>query len=150
MKNRKRPLTILMADDDQDDCLLVTNAFGESEFPCELRIVNDGMELMDYLHQRGMYSDAALSPRPAFILLDLNMPKKDGREALIEIKADADLKTIPIVILTTSKEPSDIAFCYGAGAAAFIVKPHSFDGLVEVVDLLGKYWFRMVELPNEH
>ncbi len=149
MRNRKRPVIILMADDDRDDCLLVEDAFKEAGFPCEIRFVGDGMELMDYLKHQDKYSDTRLSPRPALVLLDLNMPRKDGREALAEIKSDPDLRMIPIVVLTTSREPSDIAFCYAAGAAAFIVKPQSFDDLIEVVELLGNYWLKMVELPHE-
>ena len=143
----KNPITILMADDDQDDCLLVSKAFKASRLCNDLRFVKDGEELMDYLHQRGKYADKALSPRPGLILLDLNMPKKDGREALREIKRDPDLRAIPIVVLTTSKEEEDVLRSYDLGANSYVTKPVTFQGLVDVVKSLGTYWFEIVELP---
>ncbi len=103
---------------------------------------------MDYLHQRGKYADTALAPRPGLILLDLNMPKKDGREALKEIKGDPDLRAIPIVVLTTSKEEEDVLRSYDLGANSYITKPVTFQGLVDVVKSLGSYWFEIVELPG--
>jgi arylsulfatase A-like enzyme len=105
-------------------------------------------ELMDYLKRRGKYADPALSPRPGLILLDLNMPRKDGREALAEIKADPDLQTIPVVVLTTSKADEDIYRSYSVGASSFITKPVSFEGLVDVIRTVGHYWFEIVELPK--
>jgi CheY-like chemotaxis protein len=142
-----RTITILMADDDEDDCLLVKKAFKTSKICNDLRFVSDGEELMDYLHQRGKYKNADQAPRPGLILLDLNMPKKDGREALKEIKEDAELREIPVVVLTTSKEDEDVLKSYGLGANSYITKPVTFEGLVEVVKSLGKYWFEIVELP---
>ncbi len=115
-----------------------------------LRFVEDGEELLDYLYQRGKYTDPANAPRPGLILLDLNMPKKDGREALQEIKADPGLRQIPIVVLTTSKAQEDIYRTYDLSASAFITKPVSFESLVEVMKSLGKYWFEIVELPPEN
>lgn len=141
-------ITILMADDDQDDCLLVGKAFQASRLCNDLRFVKDGEELMDYLHQSGKYADTALAPRPGLILLDLNMPKKDGREALREIKGDPDLRAIPIVVLTTSKEEEDVLRSYDLGANSYITKPVTFQGLVDVVKSLGSYWFEIVELPG--
>lgn len=140
-------MTILMADDDEDDCLLALEAFAESRLANELRFVKDGEELMDYLYQRGKYTDLSKSPRPVLILLDLNMPKKDGREALKEIKANPHLRQIPVVVLTTSKAEEDVYRSYDVGANSFITKPVTFTSLVEVMKTLGKYWFEIVELP---
>nr|WP_202895649.1 response regulator [Iningainema tapete] len=136
-----------MADDDEDDCMLAREALTESRLANKLHIVNDGEELMDYLYQRGRYAENRDAPRPSLILLDLNMPKKDGREALKEIKADPILRQIPVVILTTSKAEEDIDYTYNLGANSFIIKPVTFAGLVEVMKAIGKYWFEIVELP---
>jgi CheY-like chemotaxis protein len=143
------PITILMADDDADDRLMTKDAFEESRVANDLRFVEDGVELMDYLKRRGKYADPATSPRPGLILLDLNMPKKDGREALEEIKADPALKNIRVVILTTSKAEADIYRTYNLSAASYITKPVTFEGLVEVIKTLGRYWLEIVELPGE-
>src|SRR5687768_4352347 len=120
---QRKPVTILMADDDADDRLMTKEAFDESRLINDLRFVEDGVELMDYLKRQGKYSDPASSPRPGLILLDLNMPKKDGREALAEIKADPNLKNIRVVILTTSKAEEDIFRSYNLSAASYITKP---------------------------
>ena len=144
-----KPITILMADDDADDRLMTKEAFDESRLLNDLRFVEDGVELMDYLLHRGKYTDPATSPRPGLILLDLNMPKKDGREALAEIKADPHLKSIRIVILTTSKAEEDIYRTYDLSAASYITKPVTFAGMAEVIKVLGKYWLEIVELPAE-
>lgn len=143
------PITILMADDDADDRLLTKEAFEESRLANDLRFVEDGVELLDYLKRRGKYADPASSPRPGLILLDLNMPKKDGREALKEIKADPNLKHIRVVVLTTSKAEEDIYRTYDLSAASYITKPVTFDRMTEVVRALGKYWLEIVELPGE-
>jgi CheY-like chemotaxis protein len=136
-----------MADDDEDDCMLAREALAESRLANDLHIVRDGEELMDYLYQRGRYADPKSSPRPGLILLDLNMPKKDGREALKEIKNDPELRQIPVVVLTTSKAEEDIYRTYDLGANSFIIKPMTFAALVEVMRTIGKYWFEIVELP---
>jgi CheY-like chemotaxis protein len=136
-----------MADDDEDDCMLAHEALAESRLANDLHFVPDGEELMDYLYQRGKYVDPSSSPRPGLILLDLNMPKKDGREALQEIKSDPQLRHIPIVVLTTSKAEEDIYRSYDLGANSFITKPVTFSALVEVMKTIGKYWFEIVELP---
>lgn len=143
------PITILMADDDPDDRLMAQNAFQVSHLANDLRFVVDGQELMDYLLRRDKFADPALSPRPGLILLDLNMPRKDGREALAEIKADPELQTIPVVVLTTSKAEEDIYRSYAVGASSFITKPVSFEGLVDVVKTVSHYWFEIVILPSE-
>ena len=148
-KSRGKPITILMADDDADDRQMTKEAFDESRLHNELRFVENGVELMDYLQRRGKYSDPASSPRPGLILLDLNMPKKDGREALKEIKSDPNLKRIRIVILTTSKAEEDIYRTYDLSAASYITKPVTFAGMAEVIRVLGKYWLEIVELPGE-
>jgi CheY-like chemotaxis protein len=140
------PITILLADDDADDRMLTKDALAESRLANDLRFVEDGEELLDYLLKRGKYADAD-APRPGLILLDLNMPRKDGREALREIKADPTLRQIPIVVLTTSKAEEDIYRTYDLGVNSFITKPVTFDGLVTVMRALGRYWFEIVELP---
>jgi two-component system response regulator len=149
MTKHSQSITILMADDDPDDRQLTKEAFEESRIGNDLRFVQDGAELMDYLQRRGPYSDPAHSPRPGLILLDLNMPKKDGREALQEIKADPKLRNIRIVVLTTSKAEEDILRTYDLSASSYITKPVTFDRLVEVIQVLGKYWLEIVELPCE-
>lgn len=148
MPHPPKPITILMADDDADDRQLTREAFVESRLANDLRFVEDGEELMDYLKRRGKYADPATSPRPGLILLDLNMPKMDGREALQEIKADPVLKRIRIVIMTTSKAEEDIYRSYNLSAASYIAKPVTFEALVETVKVLGKYWLEIVELPD--
>jgi two-component system, response regulator len=147
MNKSAKPITILMADDDPDDRQLTRDAFAESRLANDLRFVEDGEELMDYLKRRGRYADPASSPRPGLILLDLNMPRKDGREALAEIKADPELRSIRIVIMTTSKAEEDIIRTYDLSAASYISKPVTFEGLVDVIRTLGKYWLEIVELP---
>lgn len=141
------PILILVADDDPEDCMLIRDALDESRLANELHFVSDGEELLDYLHHRGTFADAALSPRPGLVLLDLNMPKMDGREALEEIKHDPQLRQIPIVVLTTSKAEEDIFRSYDLGVNSYITKPVTFDSLVRVMRTLGKYWFEIVELP---
>ena len=150
MSSDREPIIILMADDDPEDQMLVRDAWKESRLANDLRFVSDGERLMDYLHRRGEYGDPGSSPRPGLILLDLNMPKKDGREALEEIKADPDLMRIPIVVLTSSKADEDIVSSYNLGVSGFITKPVTFDGLVRVMKALGKYWIEIVELPPQN
>lgn len=147
MTRSTKPITILMADDDFDDRQMTRDAFVASHLANDLRFVNDGVELMDYLLRRERYADPANSPRPGLILLDLNMPKKDGREALCEIKADPRLKNIRVVVMTTSKADEDILSSYQLGAESFITKPVTFVALVDVISTMGKYWLEIVELP---
>jgi len=147
LKERRSHMVVLMAEDDADDRLLVKDAWEESRLLNELRFVEDGEELLDYLHQRGKYAAPAESPRPGLILLDLNMPRKDGREALQAIKANPELRAIPILILTTSKAQEDILRAYDLGASSFITKPVTLDSLVNMMKTLGHYWFEIVELP---
>jgi CheY-like chemotaxis protein len=144
MKSSPRSITILLADDDPDDRLLVQEAFEESHLLNMLETVEDGEQLLDYLHRRNGFEAAA---RPQLILLDLNMPRKSGLEALREIKADENLRRIPIVVLTTSKAEEDILRSYDFGVNSFVVKPVTFESLVELVKALGSYWFQIVELP---
>ncbi|HQU90966.1 MAG TPA: response regulator [Pyrinomonadaceae bacterium] len=142
------PIIILMADDDADDRMLTRDALEESRVLNELRFVEDGEELMEYLTRNGKYANPEDSPRPGLILLDLNMPKKDGREALKEIKSDPNLRRIPVVIMTTSQAEEDIFRSYDFGASSFITKPVTFDRLVELMRTLGEYWVEFVELPD--
>ena len=144
-----QPITILLADDDAEDRLLTGDALQESRLANELFSVVDGEDLLDFLHQRGAYVHRRGAPPPGLILLDLNMPRKDGREALREIKADPQLRRIPVVVLTTSSAEADILRSYDLGVNSFITKPVSFAGLVEIMKTLAIYWFQIVELPSD-
>lgn len=139
---------ILIADDDPDDRLLIKEAFEESEWKNPLHFVQDGVELLEYLFRKEKYADMADEALPDLILLDLNMPRKNGIEALEEIKNDEKLKTIPIIVFTTSKAEEDILRSYNLGVNSFITKPVSFDLLVELTRSLAKYWFEIVKLPR--
>jgi len=145
----KKPVTILIADDDADDRELTREAFEENHLANELRFVEDGEELLDYLNQRGKFSDPASSPWPGIILLDLNMPRKDGREALEELRRNPKFRGIRVVIMTTSKAEEDVIRSYDLSAASYITKPVTFERLVEVIRALGKYWLEIVELPPD-
>jgi len=149
MADHNRRIVILLADDDEEDRMMTCDALAESRLSNDIYCVSDGEDLMDYLYHRGKYAPPAKSPRPGLILLDLNMPKKDGREALREIKADPSLRQIVVVVLTTSKADEDILRSYDSGASSFITKPVTFDGLVELLKGMGRYWFEIVELPRE-
>ncbi len=144
-----KPVMILMADDDPDDRLLAKDALEESHLRNKLEFVKDGEELMDYLYRRGKYAELIDSPLPGLILLDLNMPRRDGREALREIKADPSLRRIPVVILTTSKAEEDILRTYDLSVSGFIIKPDALEGLVHVMKALVQYWFEIVEMAPE-
>ena len=144
----KRAVTILMADDDPDDRKMTQEAFDQSCLGNDLRFVEDGEELLDYLYRRGKYADPATSPRPSILLLDLNMPRKDGREALQELKSDPQFRALRVIILTTSKAEEDIIRSYDLSAASYITKPVTFDGLLEVIRAMGRYWLEIVELPD--
>jgi CheY-like chemotaxis protein len=137
-------IRLLMAEDDPEDQMLVRKAFAKARLSNELTIVNDGEELMDYLHRRPPYETAH---RPDLLLLDLNMPRMDGREALREIKADPLLRAIPVIVLTTSSADEDILRSYDLGVNSYIQKPVTFPKLVELVTELGNYWFKIVKLP---
>ena len=145
-RDNKRQVMILMADDDPDDRLMAQEAMEETRFPHDFRTVEDGEELMEYLRGRGRYAGQELL-EPALILLDLNMPRKDGREALREIKQDTRLRRIPVVVLTTSKAEEDIIRSYDLGVNSFITKPVTFESLVDVMQTLNRYWFEVVRLP---
>lgn len=139
-------LTILCAEDDPDDRLLLTDAMAEVAGPPHIEFVEDGLDLLDYLRSGGRWSGAEQA-RPALILLDLNMPRMDGREALREIKADPAIRQIPVVVMTTSGAEADVSFAHDHGASSFVVKPVTFDGLVEAMRDLSHYWADLVELP---
>ena len=149
MKTNLKPITILMADDDPEDRQLTKEAFDENCLKNDLRFVENGEEMLDYLNRRGKYVDPESSPRPGLILLDLNMPLKDGREALQEMKADPRFKSIRVVVMTTSQADEDIAHSYSLSASSsYIMKPVTFEGLLEVIRVLGKYWLEIVQLPE--
>ncbi|HXP87299.1 MAG TPA: response regulator [Bryobacteraceae bacterium] len=147
MSREPRAITILCADDDPEDRLLMQEAWQESRVANRLDFVEDGEELMDYLHRRGKYASPEGATLPGLILLDLNMPRKDGREALKEIKSSPGLRSIPVVVLTTSKAEADILRAYDLGVNSFIVKPVTFKSLVDLTLAFSKYWFEIVELP---
>ncbi len=146
--NDQKTITILVADDDPDDRLMTGDALSESRLANDVRFVEDGEELLDYLHRRGKYSNPADAPLPGLILLDLNMPKKDGREALREIKADPVFRRIPVVVLTTSRADADILKTYDLGVSGYIPKPVRFEAFVDVMKTMAIYWFQVVSLPS--
>jgi CheY-like chemotaxis protein len=148
MFNNAKPVNFLIAEDDPDDRLLIHEAFEESRVSNRINFVEDGVQLMDYLRRQDKFTDPASSPTPDLILLDLNMPRKDGREALAEIKSDPRLRYIPVVVLTTSKAEEDIMRSYDIGAASYITKPVTFDGLVEAIKGFKQYWVQIVCLPE--
>ena len=141
------PITLLVADDDEDDRDMIREAMVESRVANDLRFVEDGRDLLDYLRRRGRYAAPGAAPRPGLILLDLNMPRMDGREALAAIKIDPSLRSIPVVVLTTSKAEEDVARSYDLGANSFITKPVTFAGLVTILGEMGRYWLQIVQLP---
>ena len=147
MSSERKPVVILLADDDEEDRMLACDALDESRLSNEIHWVTDGEDLMDYLWHRNRHAPPASSPRPGIILLDLNMPKMDGREALMAIKADSSLRQIPVVVMTTSKAEEDIFRTYNLGVNSFITKPVTFTDLVTKMTELGHYWFEVVELP---
>jgi CheY-like chemotaxis protein len=147
MNAEAKPITILMADDDPDDRLLTADALKEARLINDIRFVENGEELLDYLRRTGKFAPPCDAPRPGLILLDLNMPRKDGRAVLKELKQDAELRTIPIVVLTTSKDDEDVYRSYDLGVNSYIVKPVTFEALVDILQTLEKYWFEIVELP---
>ena len=142
-------ITLLLADDDEEDRQLAKEALDEHRLANDLHFVADGRELLDYLRREGAYADPAVAPRPGLILLDLNMPRLNGRQALQLIKSDPELRTIPVVVLTTSREEEDIVRSYDLGANSFITKPVMFESLVKIMKDLSTYWFEIVELPAE-
>jgi len=142
-------VTILLVDDDEEDREMTLEALRASRLANDVRIAEDGEELMDYLGRRGRYADPSDAPVPELILLDLNMPRKDGREALQEIKSDPSLRQIPVIVLTTSKTEEDIVRSYDLGVNSFITKPVTFAGLIEAMRVMAHYWFEIVELPAQ-
>jgi CheY-like chemotaxis protein len=144
----KQSIHIVMAEDDPDDRMLTRRALKGSRLVNTFNTVEDGEELMDYLYQRGAYAERGTS-RPGLILLDLNMPRMDGREALQRIKSDPDLRRIPVIVLTTSEAEQDIVESYDLGVNAYVTKPVTFDGLVNAIQALGDFWFEIVKLPSE-
>ncbi|EFL87613.1 response regulator [Ahrensia sp. R2A130] len=146
--SRNKPISILVADDDADDRLMIGEAFEEAMLKNPVAFVKDGIELLEYLRNENGFSDVEAHPTPGIILLDLNMPRMDGRTALEEIRKDPVLKRIPVVVLTTSQAEEDILRTYDLGVNSFITKPVTFDGLVQVVQVLNRYWIEIVALPE--
>ena len=142
-------LRIVVADDDADDRMLIEEALEESRLANPIDFCVDGLDLLDYLRREGKWASMAGQPLPGLILLDLNMPRMDGRKALNEIKGDPALRRIPVVVLTTSKAEEDIMKTYDLGVNSFISKPVTFEGLTNVVTTLKQYWLEIVALPPE-
>ena len=147
MSRLSKPITILYADDNAEDRMLIKEAWEENRLANELHFVEDGEDMINYLRRRGKYETLKGAPLPGMILLDLNMPKKDGREVLQELKADRSLRLIPVIVLTTSKAEEDIIRAYDLGVSSFIMKPVTFQSLVDLVLTFSKYWFEVVEPP---
>ncbi len=150
MNTAPKPITLLMADDEPGDRMMAAEALKDARLINELRFVENGEELMDYLLARGKFAPPADAPRPGLILLDLNMPKKDGRTVLKEMKEDPDLRTIPVAVLTASKDDADIYRSYDLGVNTYIVKPVTFEAIVDTLQTLEKHWFQIVELPPDN
>lgn len=144
-----KPITILMADDDPGDRILTTEAFKDARLLNDLRFVENGEELMDYLHARGKFAPPAEAPRPGLILLDLNMPRKDGRTVLKELKADLNLCNIPVAVLTASEDDADVYRSYDLGVTSYIVKPVTFGTLVDTLQAVEGHGFQIVEMPSQ-
>jgi CheY-like chemotaxis protein len=144
-----KPIPILLAEDDPDDRYLISEALDESQVGVELFIVEDGEALLEYLNRQGKFADAEQWPLPRLILLDLNMPRLDGREALKAIKQTPEFRRIPVVVLTTSNAEEDIHRTYDLGISGYITKPVSFSGLLDVMKAIGWYWLQVSKLPNE-
>lgn len=150
MHKQAKRVVLVMVDDDEDDCFLVEAALKDSCFNCTFRCVQDGDEIIDYLHRNGPYQDPEAAPLPDLILLDLNMPKMNGRQVLEQLKTDARFRTIPVIILTTSGNIEDIKVCYDLGANSYIIKQSSFDGLISVMKTLTDYWLDIATLPPKN
>jgi len=148
LMNPKKNIKILIADDDRKLQALIKEAFDNNNTICDIFFVDNGEELIDFLRNTGKYSDKNMYPRPGIILLDLNMPKKDGYQALKEIKSDDSLKNIPIVVLAASKSKEDISATYNLGISGYITKPNTFESLAEILKITSSYWFEIVELPS--
>jgi two-component system response regulator len=139
-------ISVLLVEDDEDDVRLTQRAFKKGKILNRLYVVRDGEEAMEFLQHQGQYTDPKLAPRPGIILLDLNMPRMDGREVLKRVKGDENLRTIPVVVLTTSDQKPDVLDCYVNGANSFITKPVEFNNFLNAVVTLGKYWLNITRL----
>ena len=148
METNQNSLNIFMVDDDADDCLLLMEGLKESQIDVDLRHVPDGDALMDYLQRQSKFIDPEHGQRPFIILLDLNMPGKDGRDVLFEIKSIPELKHIPVVVYTSSTDEEDVRRCYALGANSYIIKPAGWDQLIHMIKNLFSYWTRTVQLPK--
>ena len=144
---RKAPITVLIAEDDPDDRELTREAFEANDVATPVCFVENGEQVMEYVTRTGRFADTG-EVLPSLILLDLNMPRKDGRETLLELKQDIRFRHIPVVILTSSSAAHEVNGSYSHGASSFITKPITFDGLVDVVAALGRYWLHTVQLPR--
>ena len=146
--SERTPIVILLAEDDEEDAQMTLEALKKNRLGNDVRVARDGEQVMDYLRREGRFGNGADAPTPGLILLDLNMPRKDGREVLAEIKSDVRLRKIPVIVLTTSKADEDIVRSYDLGVNSFITKPVTFAGLADAMRVVSEYWFEIVELPT--
>lgn len=140
-----KPIDILLVEDSPSDVLITREALSEARLAVNLHVVEDGVKAMDFLHRRPPYEQA---PRPALVLLDLNLPRKDGREVLAEMKADPGLKTVPVVVLTTSQAQEDVLRTYRLHANCYVTKPVDFGSFQRVIQAIENFWFTVVTLPR--
>lgn len=142
----EKPVEILLAEDNPGDVMLTKKALEQGKLANNLHVATDGVETLAFLRQEGEYAD---KPRPDLVLLDLNMPRKDGQDVLEELRADEELCRIPVVVLTSSESEEDIAKSYELSANAYLTKPVDFEGFIEIVNRMEEFWFKMVKLPPE-
>ena len=145
MTDEEKPVEVLLAEDNPGDVMLTKKALEQGKLANNLHVATDGVEALQFLRQEGEYSD---EPRPDLVLLDLNMPRKDGQDVLKELKDDPDLRRIPVVVLTSSESEEDIAKSYELNANAYLTKPVDFDGFIEIVNRMENFWFKVVKLPE--
>jgi len=148
MKNGTRPMTILLVENNVQDIEITRRAFAKGEVRSDLVVTRDGEEALDYLHRRGKFQDPRTSPRPAVILLDLNLPKVGGLEVLQQVKRDESLKAIPIIVLTVSQQEEDVIRSYDLGVNTYVQKPLEFDEFVRVINTIHDYWSLVATLPS--
>ncbi len=145
----KKIFTILYAEDDEDDFFLLSDSLRKANFKCDLHRVRNGQEALDFLYHKNAFQDSLKHPRPNMVLLDLKMPIMDGNEALKRIRSDKEFSKIPVVVLTSSKATEDISKSYGYGANSYIQKPDWYEEMISLVNMIGRYWFQLIVLPEE-
>jgi CheY-like chemotaxis protein len=148
VRHSAQPITILVAEDSKYDRMILQQAFGELGLNVSLHFVDNGEAVLDYLHRRNAFAVAATSPRPALVLMDLNMPRMNGQETLLAIREDEALRSLPVIVLSTSDSPKQIDQAYKNGVNAFVTKPGRYDEFVDLVSRLGAFWLTTARLPG--